>query len=154
MALWREAALLGDATAQYYYAVRAFAGSDWRRYRWLGRAAANGDRAAPLSIVYDTVGQLQRFDARTPGAARIVFEIGRVLRGHVSRSGHVFGVQVANGEHRAAAVRAVALHRAWEESAREALRAWTRVGRRAGVVRDVRKMIAQLVWAERHVWSE
>jgi hypothetical protein len=153
--LWREAALLGDATAQYYYAVRAYDLQDARRYQWLGLAASNGDRAAPLSIVYDTVGQLRRHDARAAGAGRVVFEIGRVLRGHVGRSGAVvFGVPVANGEHREAAARAVALHRAWEKSAREALQMWTRVGRRCGVVRDVRRLVAQLVWAERHVWSE
>jgi hypothetical protein len=51
-----------------------------------------------------------------------------------------------------ALMRAVGLHDEWCDNAKQAIESWGLIGRRLGVMRDVRMMIARMVWEERCVW--
>ncbi len=150
--LYREAADDGDATAQYYYAIRGCKPTQWERFRWLGMAAVNGDRAAPLSLVFQVSELLRGLDLGKCHE-RAIFEIGAVLEKNISESGRVFGLKVENEEQRLAAARSVGLYKDWCAAARRAIKTWSMLARRFGVVKDVRVLVAKELWADKVLWT-
>jgi hypothetical protein len=47
----------------------------------------------------------------------------------------------------------VAVHDEWRAKVRQVIEYWIVTGRRLGVVRDMRIVVARMMWEERHVWS-
>lgn len=150
--LYREAADLGDADAQLFYAADAFGEGEPQRYVYLGRAAAAGSENAALVLMDEMP---RRFDDMRRGRARsaqCLFELGAAFRDHlVGRT--LFDRPAAPDKLRAAS-RAVALHAESCERAQTAIEAWLLVARRKRVVRDMRRAIAKMLWASRAAWAE
>jgi hypothetical protein len=142
--LWREAANLGCVYAAYYLGHFAFGPQDWERFYWWGVAAA------PIygSPVFDAiVSALPSFEDGEN--ARCLHAIAPGIRArlalvHVEATSHP-GVAKA-------AQRVVELHSAMTGRAREALACWSVVGRRLGLVKDVRMVVAKMAWEEAWHW--
>jgi hypothetical protein len=84
------------------------------------------------------------------GSPAVMFAIGHALRGHVDEEAKtVFGdnwnfVNLVNP-----AKQAIAFYEAQISSYRKAVDNWTLVGIRFGVVKDIRRVIAELIWSTR-----
>lgn len=121
-----------------------FEKSDPQRWFWLGLAAENGESEWFLSGFGE---QVLAFDSGS-GRAAVVFAIGRALKGRVNFStsqafGRYCSIEPAN--------RAILFFTFQLSSCRKAVDTWTIVASRLGVVRDVRKLIGQLIWETRHM---
>jgi TPR repeat protein len=122
--------------------------SDPERFCWWGRAAAVGHSANLLS---NFVKQVNLFNSGT-GSGAVVFSIGRALRGHVNEQAktifkerHGFDFDSLIGP----AKQAIAFYEAQIKATKDAMRAWTEVGVHFGVVKDLRKLIAKMIWDSR-----
>jgi hypothetical protein len=122
--------------------------SDPQRWDWLGKAAALGAWGALLSCF---VKQVRLFHAGSGSSATVMFAIGRALRSHVDeeassifRGGRYF-FDACIGP----AKQAIAFYEAQIKATKDAMRAWSRVGIEFNVVKDVRKLIAKLIWESR-----
>jgi hypothetical protein len=82
--------------------------------------------------------------------ARVVmFAIGRALQGHVNEEERTI-FNVNNFDSRIGpAKQAIAFYEAQIRATKDAMRAWTLVGIKLNVVKDVRKLIAKLIWDSR-----
>jgi hypothetical protein len=81
------------------------------------------------------------------GSIFVVFAIGRALQGHVNdRSRTIFNAEWNFHVWINAASRAIEVFKIMSKNARRAVDAWSIVGIRFGVVKDVRKLIAKLIW--------
>lgn len=77
-------------------------------------------------------------------------EIGRALRGRVNEGARaIFNTQYHFDSLFGPAKQAVAFHEAQIKACRKAVYEWTKVGLRLKVVKDVRIMIAKLIWDSR-----
>ena len=143
--LFRAAAERGYVRGMYEHG--RLCAADWERFRWWGRAAAQGLQSARQRLAEEAPGQLRLWsgDARR---ARAVYELGAALAGDRAAEAGCGDAQ------REAAAHCVALYRAWTQEARDALWCWMLVARRIRVVRDVARLIAQLAWSDREVWAE
>jgi hypothetical protein len=153
LALCKQAAVLGHRRAQYAFGDRAFDSSNWERYHWWGLSAAQGNLVAIESLAEAAVGQLRDWEHGI-ASGRVLFEIGRVCHGQVAvRSGSVFGTLVQAAQF-CALERSVMLFESWCMAARRAIRCWIWMSRQKGVVKDIRQLIAKILWAGRAAWSE
>jgi hypothetical protein len=139
IALFKEAAELEDTAGQLWYALGAFAESDWRRYRWLGRAIARGDDGAVFHLQEAATKELELFE-EGKGSERVVWEVGAVSKRRMD---------VANRAMR----QCVKLHDEWCKMAKAAIECWIGIGRRLEVAKDIRLVIARLLWGERVEWK-
>ncbi len=138
--LLHEAALLGDARAQCLY-------GDWfcprdspEKFAWLRRSLAqNYWRALPI-LSGEAAEQLRRF--QTGGSAECVFEIGTAL-------GNWNAKDYPRSARTDAMEKTQRLHRQWCEEARKGIWCWLWLGKQFQVGRDVRRLIADLVWEQR-----
>jgi hypothetical protein len=151
-AFWKEAAELGHREAQYCYGTRAFSESDWQRYHWLGKSAAWRDYEAMLSLKIAAVEQLKLYEEERR-TGRVVFELGSTFKGHVDVTNEKVFDASAELEELRAVQRCVELHDEWTAAAKVAIECWLVVGRRHGMMKDIRLVIARLAWAERAAWS-
>jgi TPR repeat protein len=120
--------------------------SDPQRWRWLGRAAALGDRSSFLSCF---AGQVEPFNSGS-GSAVVMFAIGQALQGHVDEEARTIFSSDYNFDSRIGpAKQAIAFYEAQIKATQDAMRAWTQVGIKLKVVKDVRKLIAKLIWDSR-----
>ena len=120
--------------------------SDPQRWRWLGRAAALGDRSSFLSCF---AGQVEPFNSGS-GSAVVMFAIGRALQGHVNEEARtIFGGDYKFDSRIGPAKQAIAFYEAQIQATKAAMHAWTQVGVKWKVVKDVRKLIAKLIWDSR-----
>jgi hypothetical protein len=79
-----------------------------------------------------------------------LFEIGRALQGHVSEQDRtIFKDEDDFDLHISPAKQAIAFYEAQTKATKAAMRAWTQVGIKLKVVKDVRKLIARLIWDSR-----
>jgi TPR repeat protein len=147
--LYRDAARSGDACAQFAYGRRGFELLDWERYHWYALAARAGNSDAVIALTDATV-LIPLFESGE--LARILHIVGPVFRAHVTNRvsfrlcvGDSFLEQYQ---------RVIALYDAMAERAKEAMRCWSVIGRRVGLVKDVRVMIAKMLWEEAWQWSE
>jgi hypothetical protein len=144
--LFRQAAELGHATASYMYATRAFGEEDFERFLWCGRAALLGAHVPEFCRA--VLGLIPSFETGEHG--RILHLVAPVLRVVVDRrQSSSLKVEDELG----AAPRVAELHAAMLTRAREAIASWSLVSRRLGIVKDVRVMIAKMVWEEPWRWS-
>jgi TPR repeat protein len=146
---FKAAAELQLAMAQSSYGEFAFGASDWERYFWWGRAVVNGGykemfRSAVLRL-------LPSFEAGQNG--RILHTVGPVMRVNVEPAPRnlLLGTgstdEEVKGYHRV-----VKLYDAMLGRARRAIQCWSIVGRRSGIVRDIRVVIAKMACEEAWLW--
>jgi hypothetical protein len=121
--------------------------SDPQRWRWWGRAAALFDCS---SFLFNFVKQVDLFNSGS-GSAAVMFVIGQALQGHVNEEartifnndGFKFDSLVGPSK------QAIAFYKGQIKATKDAMRAWTLVGIHFNVVKDVRKLIAKLIWDSR-----
>ena len=119
---------------------------DPQRWRWWGRAAALANSWRLLSNFAKLV---DLFNSGS-GSAGVMFAIGKALHGRVNeetrtifKNSYDFDALVAPAK------QAIAFYEAQIKATKDAMRAWTLVGVHYGVVKDVRKLIAKLIWDSR-----
>jgi hypothetical protein len=120
--------------------------SDPQRWRWLGQAAARGLSARFMESFAKTV---KLFYSRG-GNKMTIFIIGRALHGHVNaRLGTIFKDATNFESLIGPANQAISFYQGQLKACRDAVDEWTKVARRFNVVKDVRKLISQLIWDSR-----
>jgi hypothetical protein len=119
-----------------------------QNYKRLGVACVKGDAGF---FVHAFPEQVKKFKLGLMTCPSVIFEIGRVLRGHVheleKRIFHVtyqfeYAVRPAN--------QAIQFFEFELRAVRKAVDAWTLVGLRCHVVRDIRVFIARMIWEARN----
>jgi TPR repeat protein len=152
-ALFREAAELGAVSGMYNHAKRGLNEADPERYVWLGRAAALGHHAAAMEVTLAAEKQLGVFRALRSG--RTVLAIGEALRERVDTGAKTVFELACDEQSLECAEKVLHLSSSWRRLAEEAIRCWLLIGRRQrGTNRDVRMLIAKLLWRDRGAWSE
>ena len=82
--------------------------------------------------------------------AAVMFVIGRALQGHVNEEAiTIFNDDYSFDSLIGPAKQAIAFYEAQIKATKDAMRAWTQVGIKLKVVKDVRKLIAKLIWDSR-----
>jgi TPR repeat protein len=119
---------------------------DPERWRWWGLAAARGNC---WPVFRDLVEQVDLFN-HGHGSAAVVFVIGQALQGHVNEQARrIFNEGYSFVSLIGPAKQAIAFYEAQIQATKDAMRAWTQIGLHFGVVKDVRKLIAKLIWESR-----
>jgi hypothetical protein len=117
-----------------------------QRWALWGRAALLGDSWHFLDSFAD---QIQFFNSGL-GSAGVVFAIGKALHGHVNEeAGTIFEDEGKFESLIGPAKQAIAFYQSQIKACRKAVDNWTLVGICFGVVKDVRKLIAKLIWDAR-----
>jgi hypothetical protein len=128
--------------------------SDPQRWVWWGRAAVLGNPCCFLTLFSAVV---EKFNSGSENGA-VVFQIGKALSEHVNVERKIiFG----NNDQRFETDRfdkrigpansAISFYRSQISSCRRSVDAWTHVGIRYGVVKDIRVLIGKLVWTSRNL---
>jgi hypothetical protein len=140
------AAELGEFAGMYYYGL-LLDKTDLQRFVWLGRAAPH---LGGSNFFGEVNGQMRNFMAGT-GSAKVVLVIGRALKGQIAVDKRlVFGTTTYEYDSHIRLVKqALHFYNFQLQSYRRALDCWTLVGIRNGVVKDVRKMIGDMIWGAR-----
>jgi hypothetical protein len=93
--------------------------------------------------------QVELFNSGS-GSAAVMFAIGRALQGHVNEEARtIFNSDYKFDSLIGPAKQAIAFYEAQIKATKDAMRAWTQVGIKLKVVKDVRKLIAKLIWDSR-----
>ena len=117
--------------------------SDAQRWRWWGRAATHG---ASSSFLFNFAKQVELFNSGS-GSAAVMLAIGRALQGHMNEQERtIFNNGRKYDSLIVPAKQAIAFYEAQITATKDAMRAWTLVGIKLKVVKDVRKLIAKLIW--------
>jgi hypothetical protein len=120
--------------------------SDSRRWHWWGRAAALGSSSVILS---NFAKQVELFDSGA-GIEPVMFAIGQALQGRVNEKERtIFTSSYCFDSRVGPAKQAIAFYEAQIKATKAAMHTWTLVGIRFNVVKDVRKLIAKLIWDAR-----
>jgi hypothetical protein len=97
----------------------------------------------------ETKEEMRNFIGGT-GKANVVFMIGRALKGHVDLEKRlIFGKTYKFDSQMRLAKQAFQFYKHQLQSYRRAVDWWTLVGIRLGVVKDLRKMIEDMIWGAR-----
>jgi hypothetical protein len=140
-----RASELGDVSAMIWLGDLHIE-SDPLRWRWWGQAAALGRSRSFLSNFSK---QVELFNSGS-GSAAVMFAIGQALQGHVNEEARtIFKNGFRFDSFIGPAKQAIAFYEAQIKATKDAMRAWTLVGIRFNVVKDVRKVIARLIWDSR-----
>jgi hypothetical protein len=151
--LFREAAEMQHVSAMYNHAKRGLGEADPERYVWLGRAAALGHHAAAMELTLAAEKQLGLW--RTLQSGRVVLAIGEALRERINVVAKTVFELECDEQYLECADQVVKLSVGWTSLAQEAIRCWLMIGRRQrGTNRDVRMLVAKLLWRDRGAWSE
>jgi hypothetical protein len=149
MVLFERAAELQHAQAQVVFATCTYDTIDWRRFQWLALASARGDSH---TFRREVVRALSAFLKGKLG--RILHIVAPVIRRGLDASRRtLFGADVDGEKQVKKLLRVVALHDAMLVRAGRAVRCWSAVGLRCGLVKDVRVMIAKKAWEEVWLWA-
>ncbi len=143
-ALMLEGALLGDMTAQMSWAQEYCSAGSLDFFVWMRRLS----QQVQWDCEFQSVGHLAREQLRLydEGASgRIVFEIG-LAHSTDKREPVEYGQRDAR--------RALLLFRQWCNEAKQSVLCWLWAGKLLGVSKDIRLLIANLLWEDRAVWSE
>ncbi len=150
VALFKEAAELGDADAQLRFGEVAFGAFDWERFHWWALAASRGRGAN--QFVPAMLELVELFEAGKHG--RILAEVAPAMKGNLDvANGKAFRFYVGSTNVEKLE-QVVVLYQVCLARARQAIVCWSMVGVRLGVMKDVRVMIAQVAWTERWRWAE
>jgi hypothetical protein len=117
---------------------------DWRCYYFWGLSLDRGDTRMARSLEQAAEFRLQDYNTGGEGG-RFVFELGSVLERVPARP--------ADKAH-LPTWRCIELYHQWSALAKGAIECWIVVGRRLGIARDVRRIVAELLWEQRASWSE
>jgi hypothetical protein len=151
IALFKEAAELDQEVAQGFYGTLVYGELDWERYYWWGRASVKGHK---LQLYVDAILQLLLPQFEKNACGRKLHTVAPVIRAHMNVAKcRVFEHYVAH----ATVIdlrRVLALHDAMMHRARQAIACWSMAGRRRGVVKDIRVIIAKKLWEEAWQWGE
>jgi hypothetical protein len=122
--------------------------SDPQRWFWWGRAAVLG---LPDPFLETLTRPAHKFKSGSGNAAAVVFQIGRASNGHTNvEERTVFGSNLYNFDNLIVpANSAISFYKSQLSACRDAVDAWSHVGIRCGVVKDIRVFIGKLVWAAR-----
>jgi hypothetical protein len=120
---------------------------DLQRFVWFGRAsAAYGDSFFFLNEMLE---QIRNFTDGT-GHSKVVFAIGRALKGHINNEkGTIFGNRSRFNARIGPANQALHFYEFQLQSYQKAVDSWTIIGLRNKVVKDIRKMIGKMIWDAR-----
>jgi hypothetical protein len=141
----KRAAELECTPSEFYYGTLAFGVHDWERYEWWGRSVFRGtERRNVCEAVLDL---LPLFEGGELG--RVLHTVARLAR-HVVATKPVWVGSTDMIRYQ----RVVELHDAMLGRARRAMDCWSMAGRRCRVVKDIRVMIAKMVWEEPWHWGE
>ncbi len=117
------------------------------RFEWLRRAAVQ-DGYYATRLAEFAVNQVGRFDRGSSG--RIVYEIGVAVM--VIREQRVW--TRLDQDEKAACESAFVVYLRCIEDAKRAVMCWLWFARSETVAKDIRLLIADLIWEERAAWSE
>ncbi len=145
--LYREAALLGDEEAQLTMGLSICPGQSTESFVWLRRAAMQENFFAVKNLVKSVVEQVRLFDNGSTG--RNVFEIGAALSLIDSWTYELeYASQFNAGQ------RAISFYEQKCADAKKAVLCWLWLSRTLAVSKDIRLLIADLIWDERAAWSD
>ncbi len=120
--------------------------SDPQKWVWWGRAAVLEESAWFLNRFSAVV---LKFNSGSGNGAS-VFQIGKALNGHVSvEKRTIFGKEWSFDDRISPANSAISFYKVQIAACRGAVDAWSHVGIRFGVVKDIRVLIGTLVWETR-----
>jgi TPR repeat protein len=148
VALFKAAAELEESNGRYWYAKLAFCEIDWERYHWWGLALAKGLEVP--EYWEDIVRLLPSFEKGEHG--RILHTVAPMIRKRLD--GAFAKVFSDYFEPTAEWERLLELNEAILARSKAAIDCWSVVGRRCRVVKDMRVMIAKIVWEEAWRWGE
>ncbi len=139
------AAELGHVWAADYYA-RLLGEFDSARWIWLARVALHG---FPFSFLVSFSKPVEQLFSCS-GNAKIVFLIGRALKGNINmEKKEMFGAQFDFVSRIDLANQAVSFYDSQNKSARLAVDTWTLVSTRLLLIRDIRIFIGKMIWESR-----
>ncbi len=142
-----EASELGHAVAASDYAELCFPPYSLGWFVWMHKCYEH-EYVDDIQWVKEVVvRQLKLYDGGASG--RIIFEIGA----HLAR-GHGCGKRKEELELKEASRRALQLFKQWNGAARSAGFGWIWLARREKVAKDIRLVIADMIWDDRWAWSE
>jgi hypothetical protein len=120
--------------------------SDPQRWRCWSQAAVLG---VSWSFLHHFAKQVEWFNSGS-GNNVVMFAIGQALQGHVNEQARtIFNESFNFDPWIGPAKQAIAFYEAQIKATKEAMHAWTLVGIKLKVVKDVRKLIAKLIWDAR-----
>jgi hypothetical protein len=131
--LFKYAAELDCCGAQSSYGDLAYGSLDWERYYWLGRASLR-DSTPFWEIVFQVLPSFEKGEK-----SRILHTVVQFIKEDPKWRGRVGRPKLQ---------RMLDLHEAILDRARLAIACWSVVDRRCGVAKDIRVMIAKMVWEE------
>ncbi len=138
-----EAALLGCPHAQSLYGTYCCPELSLEQITWLRRALSQSYARGygEKELFHRSVDVMRAFDEG--GSSRVVFELGKALEfANKDRNLHI-----ETGD------RAIALFHHWSDEARKGVICWLWAGKQLGLAKDIRRVIANMVWEERAAWS-
>ncbi len=146
--LCREAALLGDPNAQCIFAHNWCEDQSAEQLMWLRRAALQHDVAALETAVFAARWHVKAYEQGAE-SGRAVLEIGAALKSSIE------WVEGEVSRDRKAAEQCITLYESWCEEARRAVLCWLWLAKKKTLlIKDLRLLIADLIWDERFAWSE
>jgi hypothetical protein len=118
------------------------------RYLWLGKAAKY--RVSTYLFIREMKDEMWKFE-RSGKNRDVVFSLGRALKGNVDVNGKtIFGKEVTMVDlNLDPAINAIRFYEEQLAACRRAVDDWSMLARRFGVVKDIRLLIAKLIWIER-----
>jgi hypothetical protein len=148
MELYRCAAELNHRHAQFVYGQVAFGRTDWERFYWCAKAAEGGVGVVQLASTLRA--GCPSFNAGIRTAAPVIRNnLEKWNAGGVFRSIRAFRmVECRDME------RVFELHAAMLSRAKRAVDCWSMAARRCRVVKDMRVVIAKMLWAEAWRWGD
>ncbi len=150
--LYRAASDMGCWFAQYRLGERGYTFSAWQRYQLWGKAASQTENSAILGLVQEVLPHVLLH--KNGGSGRIVFEIGAAMAGHVDASSRTVYTEDVSEAVFDAALWAIAFYQRCTAEAKLAVQWWIWIGKEMRVAKDIRAVIADMIWSERAAWSE
>ncbi len=148
--LWRESAELGFAHAQYEYAMCCCLINSLEQSMSFRRSAIQHCDKAVDRLSLSVAAQLKMYDYSIVGVGRILFEYVAGLAGNRPRWSWLYG-QSEIGSY---CDRAVTLYIQWCANAKTAVLCWLWLAREKGVSKDIRLVIADLIWEQQSAWAQ
>jgi hypothetical protein len=148
--VFRQAAELGHAGAQFQYAHMAFDERDWERYYWWGRGARRG--GSGIALCSAGIHLLPLFEKGELN--RVLHTIAPVVRRNFSVAHRTAYGEALSASKVESLQRVLALHDAMLLPVKLAVACWGIVGIRLGAARDIRVMISMMVWQDVWRWGE